>query len=379
MNANKILKVLMTASDLSGPMFHVLFLPAQYFNKHNFLQTKIVTTLDQALTEDIDIIQFQRQYTPECLMYIRKAKKQGKVILTNVDDNIWELPPNNPAKSIYTGDTLARYEQTLREVDAVTTSTPYLKKLTLPFNKNCYVERNLVEPFLNEFVSPGKDLGYEDIIRIGWHLTPHHHDDYLIIEETIDKITRKYPKVKWIFMGYKVPILNKLPKNRWEYYEFVPVDAFYPAVASLDFDIGLAPLVDNGFNWGKTGRKAQEYAILGVPMILSPVCTYSNWKHNETCIKPETNDTKGWVAALSYLIENEPKREELARAAYHFVLENHNIDTWIKEHSAIFYEIYNKVKGENLPIPGYENEPFDPKVPEYVQNEEIANQLYGVR
>lgn len=375
MDAHKILKVMMVASDISGPMYHVLFLPSQYFHKHNLLQTKIILTLDKALAEEADIIQFQRQYQPEVLMYARLAKKQGKIIVSNVDDNIWDLPPNNPAKSVYTNDNLARYEQILREVDAITTSTPYLKKLVLPFNKNCYVERNLVEPFLNEFVSSGKDLGYEDIVRIGWFLTPHHHDDYLIIEETINKITYKYPQVKWIFMGYKVPILNKLPRNRWEYYEFVPTDAFYPALASLDFDIGVAPLVKNNFNFSKTARKAQEYAILGIPMILSPISTYSNWKHGETCIKPKTNDTTGWVDAISYLIENEPKREELARAAHRFVLENHNIDTWIAEHAAVFYKIYNDINGSDLKVPGYEGKEWDFQEAERIQNEEEVNKL----
>jgi glycosyltransferase involved in cell wall biosynthesis len=138
-------------------------------------------------------------------------------------------------------------------------------------------------------------------------------------------------------------------------------------------------LLDNGFNWGKTGRKAQEYAILGIPMVLSPVCTYSNWKHGETCIKPETNDTKGWVDALSYLIEDEPRREEIARAAHHFVLENHNIDTWIAEHAAIFYKIYNDAMGTDLKVPGYENTVWDFTTAEKVQNIEIYNKIYGVK
>lgn len=376
---NKQLKIMFVASDNSGPFFHVLHLPLIYFHKHNLLQGKIVTTLDQALAESSDMVVFERQYVPEVLMYIRMAKKQGKVICSNVDDNVWSLPESNPAKQIYSGDVLARYNAILQEVHAVTTSTPYLKKLVLPFNKNCYVERNLVEPFLNEFVSIGKDRGYEDIIRIGWWLTPHHADDAKIIQDVVPVITKRYPQIKWIMMGWLPRSIALLPKNKYEYYEFVQVDAFYPALASLDMDIAIAPLINNEFNWAKTGRKAQEAAILGIPIILAPISTYSNWKHGETCIKPKTNDTKGWIEALSYLIENVPKHEEIARAAYHYVLENHSIDTYIVEHAQIFYTIYNQCKGTNLSVPGYEDRPFDLKIPEYIQNEEIATQLYGAR
>ena len=376
---DKKLKILFVGSDQSGPNYHVQFLPLQYFSKYDLLQGKLVYSLDQMVAADADMVVFQRQYIPEVIMYVRKAKQQGKVIVSNIDDDVWHLPSSNPARQVYTGPVLARYEQIIKEVHATTTSTPYLKKLTLSFNPICYVERNLVEPFYNEFVSPGRDKNDENNIRIGYHSTPHHHDDYLLIENTIERITNKYPQVKWIFMGYKVPILNKLPRNRWEYYEFIPVDAFYPALASLDFDLGIAPLVDNQFNWGKTGRKAQEYAVLGVPMVLSPISTYSNWETNKTCLKPKTNDTDGWVSALSYMIENKEKREELARAAYYYVLENHDINLWIKEHSAIFYTIYNNVTGSNLAIPGYEDNPPDFSLAEKVQNIEIANQLYTER
>lgn len=377
MDQNKKLKILFVAADSSGPAFHVLHTPLKYFHKFDMLTGKVVNDLDQALAEEADMVVFQRQYVPEALMYVRKAKDQGKVLVTNVDDDVWHLPPNNPAKVVYTPQVLARYEQVLKEVHAVTASTPYLKKLILPFNSKCYVERNLVEPFYNEFVSPGRDLNDTNNIRIGWHLTPHHHDDYLIIENVMERINFKYPQVKWIFMGYKVPILNKMPRHRWEYYDFVPVDAFYPALASLDFDLGIAPLQNNNFNWAKTGRKAQEYAMLGIPMILSPVATYSNWKHNETCFKPDTNTSDGWFNALSYMIENKDKREELARAAYYYVLKNHDINTWIKEHSAIFYKIYNDIKGTNIPIPGYEDSAPNFLLAEKAQNIEIYNQIYG--
>lgn len=368
MDAPKILKVIMVASDQSGPMYHVLFLPSSYFNKYNLLQTKIVITLEQAMTEEADIIQFQRQYVPEVLMYIRMAKKQGKILMTNVDDNIWNLPLNNPAKKIYSGDTLARYEQILREVDATTTSTPYLKKLTLPFNKNCYVERNLVEPFLNEFVSPGKDRGYENIIRIGWHLTPHHADDAELLKGIVPEINKRYTNVKWIMMGWLPPAIAILNRNLYEYYDFVPVDSFYPALASLDFDIGIAPLQNHPFNWGKTHRKFSEYAILGIPCVISPVIPYLGLDKENVAILPEGNTTENWIKAISYLIDNIEERENLARRAYHWVIDNQDINKWIGEHAQIFYSIYNKIKGTNLQVPGYEDKPFDLKAAERIQN-----------
>ncbi len=324
-----------------------------------------------------DVVEFQRQYCSESVIMLKKLKELGKVCIFHCDDNVWSIPEGNPAKTTYVPGSPAvqRFEMIMSKTHAVTTSTPYLKSLCQKINPNSYVYRNVVDPIIETYASPGRDN--PDEIRIGWFGTPHHHEDIALIEPLFLELV-KNPHIKLVFMGYAPPtVLNKIPRRRWEYYEFVPVDAFYPALANLDLDIGLAPLVDNEFNWGKTARKAQEYAILGVPMILSPVCTYSNWKHNETCIKPKTNDTKGWVDALSYLIENEPKREELARAAYRFVLENHNIDVFAPEHAAIYYEIYNKAKGTDLKVPGHEEKVWDFSLAEKAQNIEIYEEING--
>ena len=365
---SKILNVMFVAADTSGPAYHDLFLPVQYFHKYNLLKCVIVNDLASTLSTNADLISFQRQYVPEILMFLRKAKAAGKVVMTICDDDVWHLPPNNPAKSIYVGDVLARFNAILREVHAVTTSTPSLKREVLNYNKECYVHRNLVVPFYSTFKADGRDINDKETVRIGWHLTPHHHDDYLIIEEAIVKIAEKYPQVKWIFMGYKVPILSVLPPNRWEFYEFVNIDAFYPALANLDFDIGIAPLVDNAFNRGKTHRKFSEYGILKIPSVLSPVLPYIGLAELNCALTPTTNDTKGWVESLSQLIEDTQLQKTISKNAYNWVLDNQAIDTYIKERSAVYYHVYNKVKGTNLVIPGYEDEEPDFIAPERIQN-----------
>lgn len=376
MDANNRLKVMFIASDFSGPWFHVQFLPCQYFRKYNLIEVASSNDLHAVLsTTDADMVYMQRQYVPEVIMLSRLLKQQGKVLVTNVDDDVWHLPEGNPAKAVYTPEVLARYEILLNEVDAMVTSTPYLKKMVLPFNSRCYVERNLVEPFYNEFVAEGRDKDDDGLTRLGWWLTPHHHDDYLLIESALKRIMDRYPKVKLIFMGYRVPLLDKFPPNRWEYYEFVPTEAFYPALASLDLDIGLAPIIYNDFNRSKTGRKMQEGAVMGIPMVVSPISTYSNWKDQETCFKPTTNTSIDWFECLCWAIENPGLREEVAIKAFKYVIENHDMNKYIFEHAAILYDIYNKVKGTNLSVPGCEKTDWDFTEAERVQNEDEAKLL----
>ncbi len=353
MKTKKILKLVMIAADQSGPAFHDLVIPMQYFHKWTLLQCQIVYSLEQILNTDADILTFQRQYTPEVLMYVRMAKRNGKVILTICDDNIWDIPKGNPANAVYQGLIVDTYEAILKEVHTVTTSTPYLKELCIKHNPYTYIHRNLVEMGIHGFVAPDKDDDEVKWTRILWTGTPHHLDDITLVEDAIKAITNKYQQVKWIFIGFKPPHLSEFcPRYRYEYYEFVPVESFYAAVASLDADIAFAPLTNHPFNFGKTARKAQEFAILGLPMILAPIRTYDEWEHNKTCIKPETNDTEGWIKAFSYMIEvSLEERRRLATAAYYFIDDNHNIDKFIQERADVYYKTYNRIKGTDLITP----------------------------
>ena len=343
------LKFTILSGDRSGPFYHTYGTSLPYFEKYNMLDAKAIDYVDSGLLKVSDVVEFQRQYCSESVIMMKKLKKLGKVCIFHCDDNIWELPPNNPAISTYKpgSPVVERFEMLMKMAHAVTTSTPYLKKWCLKYNPNVYVYRNLVDPIIESFKSPGRDNPEE--IRIGWTGTPHHHDDIAPIEPLFLELV-KDPRVKLVFMGYAPPtVLHNIPRARWEYYDFVPVDAFYMTLANLDFDIGIAPLIEHGFNYGKTARKAQEYAILKVPMVLSSIKCYSEWKHGETCLKPQENTVQGWLKRITYLIENPKEANKLSEMAYKQVIKNHDINVYSWERANLYYTIYEEVTGTKHP------------------------------
>lgn len=339
------IRLTVVAGDRSGPFFQDFGVPFPYFLKYNLVQPTAVDVVTVDAIQSADIVQFQRQYAPESLIILRKAKEAGVPTIAHVDDNVWEIPENNPAKKVYQGPTLDRFFYILHEADAITTSTPYLGKLCSKYNRNVHLFRNLMNTDMVEFLSPGRDD--PDIVRIGWTTTPHHFDDFPVAEPALKVILGKYPNVKLIFMGWLPAFVQKVPFDRFEYYEFVDSDAFYFSFANLDFDIGIAPLIESGFNHAKTARKAQEYATFKVPMILANTTTYRDWKHGETCIKPADNSTAGWIRALEWMIEHPKERKKLAENARDQVVRNHNIDKFIWERAATYYKVYKQVVGQD--------------------------------
>jgi len=339
MDESELLKVMVVCADRSGPFYHDVGIPIKYFTEFNILNMKAWDYINMDELKQADLVWFQRQYAPDSIITLRKVKDMGVITIAHVDDNIWELPISNPAHSTYSGDTLARFNQLLREADAVTTSTPYLKSLCLKYNPNVWMLRNIQEMGIVNFKSEGRDN--PDEIRVGWTGTMHHHDDILIAEHALKEISRKYPQVKLVFMGYAPPHIAELvPRNRWEYYDFVPVESFYPCFVNLDFDIGIAPLADNHFNWGKTGRKPMEYGALSIPMVLSPVQPYLKWIEADVALGPKKNRHLEWVKDLSSLIESKELRDEYGARGHKYAGDNYDVTKFIVERAQLYYDIY---------------------------------------
>lgn len=346
MNATKKkLKVVFVCGDKSGPHYHDIFIPTQFFIKYNLLECESQFALDYNQLTTADICHFQRQYAPESFLVMQHLQAQGKVCVFLCDDNVWELPPGNPAKGTYQqADVIHRYQSIMSQAHAVTTSTPYLVNKCKEHNPNSIMFRNLVDPAIATMAPPGRDNPNE--IRIGWTGTPHHHDDVALIDEACLEIVQRYHQVKLVFIGYQPPSLfSKYPPRSYEYYNFVNVDAWYMCFANLDIDIGLVPLIDHPFNWAKTCRKFQEFSILSTPTIASPVGNYLELPTDIVTFVPDNLSPKSWVDTMSYLIEHPEDRKTRGQKAYQYVLDNHDINRYIFERAQFYYDIYAKVTG----------------------------------
>jgi len=339
MNELKKLKVIFVCGDQSGPHYHDIFIPTLFFKKYDILDCESQHALDYHQLLPADIVHFQRQYAPESFIIMRQLQNMGKPCLFLCDDNVWELPPHNPARGTYEqADIINRYQIIMGIANAVTTSTPWLVNKCKEFNNIVYQFRNLIDPKVYDFVSPGRDDPNE--IRIGWTGTPHHHDDAELFDEALYKIINKYQKVKLVFMGYHPPTLfQRYGQGRYEFYHFVPVDAFYPCFASLDIDIGLVPLIDHPFNIAKTIRKFQEFSQLKAPCVVSNIGEYKKLPQ-DVAVKINPYKPKEWFDSISYLIEEEQERKAMGQRALDYVVENHDINKYIYERAQVYYDVY---------------------------------------
>ena len=86
-------------------------------------------------------------------------------------------------------------------------------------------------------------------------------------------------------------------------------DKYYKKLQKIDFDIGVAPLIDNEFNRCKSNLRWLEWSALGVPTVASRVVPFQ-------CIRPNIDgylakNEKEWYTNLRALIEIPKLRERI--------------------------------------------------------------------
>jgi glycosyltransferase involved in cell wall biosynthesis len=201
------------------------------------------------LISQFDLVVLQRCYKYEMARPIRDiCDLLGKKMVFETDDDYFHIPPDNPAYSlIMKPEILTGYAEVLRMADMVTVSTPELREVVYPFNKNVHVFPNNVEYIpCGDFMSPKRDLAREEknefgkvkilsqfgmvavpgywepvkhdrilnktitekkrTVRIGYTATPSHREDYKTIVHAFEKIIDKYEGKIWVvFIGDSFP------------------------------------------------------------------------------------------------------------------------------------------------------------------------------
>ena len=84
--------------------------------------------------------------------------------------------------------------------------------------------------------------------------------------------------------------------------------------STVRWDVGLAPLRDNAYNACKSDIKWLDYSAIGAAGIYSAVEPYRGVEHGVTGIVAQ-NEPDAWRDALMSLLEDRPRRVEIAQRA----------------------------------------------------------------
>jgi len=329
-------------------------------------RTKV--SFDYADVNDLsyDVYHFQRITQPSALKAMEFLKENGKVIMMDMDDDLFNLYPGHPSswyfrsgkecfKCHYTrinpveikcpkcGGTKLEYQdrlgicgEALHLVDLLTVTTDELKANFGGLAKNCTIIPNYVDMNIyNALPTKG-----DDYLAVGWAGSFTHTIDLTELVGwlgPIDRVDNAY----FFATGIDPTVLAQKFTDGFSHKDKLvlldPVELQEYPYLLTNFDIGLAPLVDNLFNRSKSPLKAIEYGAVGIPVIASDVGPYAKYvEHGKTGFLVKKQ--RDWSKYIGLLINDKELREEMGRANYMKSM-TMDINRHIHERIAI-YEAY---------------------------------------
>ena len=257
---------------------------------------------------DIVFLQRKRFNQPRLGLLRKRAKR----IVYDFDDSV--MYRNSKAKDPISATRRRRFVQMIKNSDFVIAGNEFLKNEVLPFNPNVEVIPSTID---QERYDLKTYSARQERVTLGW-IGDHGSIHYLEkMRPIFERVGERYSHVdlKIVCDTFFDCDRIKVIKKSWSSEE---------EIADLQsFDIGVMPLMDDPWSWGKCGLKIIQYQGVGVPVVCTPVGV------NRDLVEDGANGFYAmtpaeWEEKLSFLIENPQLREQMGREGRKRVLEKYS-------------------------------------------------------
>jgi glycosyltransferase involved in cell wall biosynthesis len=317
---------LKTSSFVSNKFWEIIY-------KDGFLIKKLIYTVlgyikrfsNLFILKKYDIVYVHLWVTPFGLPFFEYLVVLiAKKVIYDIDDMVF-LGHSSKANSMISalkGKNKMIY--LMKKANHVITCTPTLDYFVKQYNKKTTDISSTVDT--EKSYLPRKNYVINETVCIGWSGS-HSTSKYLkLLEDVFCELSKKY-NIKIIVIG------DSTIKLKCVNYESVEWSEENEIKYLRKFDIGVYPLPDEKWVYGKSGLKAIQYMALGIPTVATAIgANYRIIQNEENGYLAENE--KDWIDKLSKLIESEKNREILGRAGRKTVEEKYSVkvnkETYLK-------------------------------------------------
>jgi len=259
-----------------------------------------------------DILFLQRKrFQPGLLRLLRRKARR---IVFDFDDAI--MYHNSKAASPHSRTRQRRFAEMIKASDYVIAGNSFLQEKAAQYTDHVVV---IPSPIDNaRYVLKDYSVKKEGV-SIGW-IGDHGSIHYLErMRPVFEELGKKYPQAQLeiicdIFFDCE---RMKVVKKRW---------GQETEIEDLkNLDIGVMPLLDDPWSWGKCGLKILQYYGVGVPAVCTPVGV------NRDVVQDSVNGFwamthEEWVAKLSRLVEDAHLRKTMGMRGHELVIKSFSLE-----------------------------------------------------
>ena len=299
--------------------------PIDYLNRINHNLNVSISDTSKLLIENADIIICQRHVVKslgDAKKMIRHCRVRNIKIIYDLDDDLINIPCDhseykylNPLSNIVV--------EFISEANEVWVSTSHLKEKIKHLRNDAKIIQNKHDHRIwlkrNQRVAPCEK------IRLVYMGTATHDKEYEFLETVAQRLNSKYKKQITIdIVGatnkhmMSDPFRRIIPDNPSGTYH-----GFAGWFINQNWDIGLAPLMENKFNESKSAIKLMDYAACRLAIIATPQYEYLKSFSHENGIHYVVNNAEKWAETVSMLIDDIDLRRASAQKTYAHYIKNH--------------------------------------------------------
>lgn len=306
---------------------------AKYQDKKEFTAKEMEVAFKHICSYDIVFSSYQSNPTIYTLLKVA-ADKAGTQYIMDVDDDMFAINPDNPIWTKLTDERVYFMQRMVADNAWISTTTDELanrfRDRRLQDRSSVFVNPNYIS---SDYQHPGFDNG--DKLVIGYFGGSAHykdvHDSGMI--PALRQIMHEHKNVYFKSVGMILD--DYLPRGRTTVQDGKKgngwINEVYP---SLNFDISVAPILDNIFNKGKSDIKWQEATRMGSQFVCSDIGPYSLLKD---AVALKTNNTEAdWYKALKQAVEDADKRKQMVAAAQTELERHYRLETNWQQYQRMF-------------------------------------------
>lgn len=275
------------------------------------------------------------------------ARKFGKKLILDTDDNLWDVQKDNPSYVVYHkgSEHIHNFSAICREVDHITTTNKYLRNV---ISKNARVNinklsviPNYIDLDLYTHRNKFKDDNQVQLLHFG--STTHFIDlANSQFEKGIDMVFKDYPNVNLVTVGAFLPKYKRMWGTRYNN-AFGHTDVYkwikekFPTYMK-DTDILVTPLENNMYTRCKSNIKWLEGSSAKLPGVWQKIRQYEETiEDGKTGLLAES--AEDWYKAISKLIEDKKLRKSIGENAFNEVEKNWQIQSNVDKYAKLFVDM----------------------------------------
>jgi hypothetical protein len=261
--------------------------------------------------QDADLIVVQRVSHKHLAQALKWIRDQGVAVVMDVDDDLSNIHPSNPAWALMhpktSGTGFSTEHSWNNTLDAARNCTLTVVSSSALTQK--YVGQHGARVLHNHVPNHYLDIPHEDSDLIGWGAVLFSHpDDAPEAATAISRLVGEGHRFRMVGGGDNLDQVFSIPAEAVDATGPLPMNVWPEHLAKLG--IGIAPLADTQFNRAKSYLKPLEYAALGIPSVVSPRAEY-RLLHETHGIGVLAERPKHWYRELKKLATDAPYRQDL--------------------------------------------------------------------